>query len=204
MARDIPSLVSTESQKQSVEPALFVELQWASGTVRLWSGIGSKTFGGNTFTGVGTFGGVSPVSESSDGRADGVTLTLSGVPSETIAAVLTDNYQNRPGKIWLGFLDTAGAIVATDPYLLFSGKMDVATIQESGTTATISVTLENRMIILQQASGRRYTHEDQQIDYPGDLGFEYVAALGQERAVNWGQAGPSSISRSMGSSQQVY
>lgn len=35
------------------------------------------------------------------------------------------------------------------------------------------------------ANGRRYTHEDQQLDYPGDLGFEFVIAVaaGQTRFI---------------------
>jgi hypothetical protein len=43
------------------------------------------------------------------------------------------------------------------------------------------------MIDLQRPRERRYTHEDQQIDHPGDMGFEYVSQL-QELNLAWGKA----------------
>lgn len=204
MSRDLGSTINAVIAGQSMEPAIFVDLAWPSGTVRVWTGVGSFTWGGNEYIGVGTLGGVSPIPESSDGRANGITLTLSGIDSSLISTVLGQHYQGRSGKLWLGFLNSAGALISDPPYQLFAGKMDVCSIEEGGTTSTISISIENQMIVLQQASGRRITHEDQQIDYPGDLGLEYIAAINQDRPINWGQPGGSIVSREYGSSRQTY
>ena len=39
--------------------------------------------------------------------------------------------------------------------------------------------------MLKRSRERRYTHDDQQIDFPGDLGFEFVPKL-QELNLVWG------------------
>jgi hypothetical protein len=42
-------------------------------------------------------------------------------------------------------------------------------------------------LIDSRTRGRRYTHEDQQIEHAGDLGFEYVAGLA-DKEITWGTA----------------
>jgi hypothetical protein len=203
MARDLGTTISSLVQTSALEPVIFTELAWPSGTVRMWTGIGPFVWGGNTFTGAGNLAGCSPIQESSDGRANGITLTLSGIPSDLISAMF-EHVQGRSAKVWLGFLNSAGALAQDPPYQIFKGKMDVPSIEETGETATISISIENQMIILQQASARRWTHEDQQERFPGDLGFEYVAAINQDRPINWGQPGGSVVKREYGSSRQTY
>jgi hypothetical protein len=61
----------------------------------------------------------------------------------------------------------------------------VATVQDEGDTATISISCENDLIRLAQASMRRYTNDDQAILYPTDTGFQYVPAV-QAWNGSWG------------------
>ena len=63
--------------------------------------------------------------------------------------------------------------------------MDVMSIQESGEQATINITGESRLIDLEIARERRYTSEDQKIDFPDDKGLEFVADL-QDKQIIWG------------------
>ena len=44
----------------------------------------------------------------------------------------------------------------------------------------------NVLIDLNRSRVRRYTNEDQQIDYPTDVGFEYVQSL-QDFEIKWGR-----------------
>jgi hypothetical protein len=187
MARDLNAGLSNAIIEPVVAPAFFFKAQFDSGSVLAWSGYGDISWGGDTYLGIGDFGGVDKVDETSDVRANGVTLTLSGIPSQLLAIALTEPYQGRPCTLFLGALNlTSGAIIGT-PYPLISGRMDVMTIEEGATTGTITLTVENRLIELFRTKERRYTHEDQQIDFPGDLGLEYVAGL-QEKPINWGVA----------------
>jgi hypothetical protein len=94
---------------------------------------------------------------------------------------------NAPVKLWLGVLNEADAVIV-DPYESFGGRMDVPSIEEGGETSTIKLRVENRLVDFNRARERRFTHEDQQIDYPGDLGFEYVAGYQEWNGV-WGKPG---------------
>lgn len=183
MARTLPTGYAALTEADVFYPVLLVELNWSSGFVRVWTGYGEISWGGNTYYGVGELGGVSPIGESSNLSANGVTLTLSGIPSDSIAEALTNDSQGRSGKIWIGSLSRAGTFQA-DPYLIFDGLIDVTGIDDSGETATISVSLEKELID-RRVQSRRSTHEDQQIDFPGDLFFEYVAGL-QNKVIAWG------------------
>ncbi|MGA2501113.1 MAG: hypothetical protein ABSH20_25530, partial [Tepidisphaeraceae bacterium] len=87
--------------------------------------------------------------------------------------------------MYLALFDSSGAIIA-DPCLLWQGSMDQPTIEVSGDTATISMACENRLIDMNVAVDRRYTNEDQQLDYPGDLGFSFVDQI-QEVTIYWGR-----------------
>lgn len=171
----------------TVRPILLVKIGTAGGDVRVWTGMGDLTFNGEVYQGVGTLGGVSPVQESADLQANGITFSLSGVPQEMIATALGQMRQGMNAQLWLGALDvTTGALIA-DPNERFTGYTDVPSIDESAETATISITAENRLIDLERARTRRYTKEDQEIDYPGDLGFDFVPSL-QDKELVWGRS----------------
>lgn len=76
-----------------------------------------------------------------------------------------------------------GAVVA-DPFLAFEGRTDVPDIAKDGERCTVSIHYESRLIALERPRERRITHEDQQIDYPGDRGREYIAGL-QDKVLVW-------------------
>ena len=135
MARNLPSAVATAIAQKIVRLAFFAEFQFASGTVRLWTGYGSKSWNSQTWTGAGDFGGVSPVSETTEVGAPGLTFTLSGIPSDSLALALGDAYRGRPCKLWLAILDASDAVV--DAYMVFGGRMDVLQIEDGGETAVI-------------------------------------------------------------------
>jgi hypothetical protein len=124
-------------------------------------------------------------------------MQLSGIPSEFVNLTFSNTYQGRSVKLWLGCLNSSAQIIA-DPLLVFRGEMDTISIQDTGETATISLAVESEMIELQEASNRRYTDQDQQTHFPGDLGLQYIAAL-QDKEVTWGVATSSAQSTPPGS-----
>ena len=89
-------------------------------------------------------------------------------------------------SVSLGAFDANGALIA-DPLIVFSGFMDTMTIAESGSTSTITISVENKLIAFERSRVRRYTAEDQKIDHPTDKGFEFVTAI-VEKEIIWGRS----------------
>ena len=181
--RDITASVQTEIAKDEVSPCLFAEFSFAGGDLRLWSGIGDKTWNSQTWQGVGYLGKVSVIEEAIEQAARGMDFQLDGIHSELIATVFSETYQGRAANVWLAFLNSSEAVIA-DPIGPFGYLMDTMQIDEGPETSSVLLRTENRLRLLEKSSNRRSTHEDQQIDYAGDLGYEFVPAL-QDKELIW-------------------
>lgn len=192
-ARDLTSGMLTAISAAVFRPAILVEIDlYASGSpdtqyLRLWTGVGSLSWDGKTWTGAGKLLSFTPIEESADIRAIGFEVQFSGLTSGDAALALQTGRQGRTGRIWLAGLDATGAVIA-DPYQLTGGRFDTFLLNDDGKIATVGARYEGALIDLERPRERRYTHEDQQIDYPGDLGFEFVNAL-QDMQLIWGGPG---------------
>jgi hypothetical protein len=172
-----------------LRPALFVQATFVSGPLYVWSGIGPITWNGQVWIGIGTLGSVSTIEEGSTVSAKGITLTLSGLDPTLLTDVMEEFQVGLPVMVTLGVFDDTGVLIA-DPVCCFSGRMDQPTIDVSGTTASIAINCENRLVEMNVSVERRYTDEDQQLDYPGDLGFQFVNGI-QDSQIYFGRS-PSS------------
>jgi hypothetical protein len=179
-----------------IKPVLFLQMQFTDGPIYVWSGLGQISWNGQIWTGLGHLGTISAIEESSEIKATNVTFTLSGIPQDQIQHALGQVRQGNPVKLWFGSLGDNNNVLA-DPLQIFAGRMDVPTIDEGTQTSTISIAVENRLIDLNRSRERRYTDQDQQIDHPGDLGFQYVQLI-QNWNGTWGKAGPGGIPPSGG------
>ena len=182
MTRGLTAGNVTEIAKQAVQPVLFIDMDFDSAALRVWSGVGSISWDSKTWLGAGHMGSISTIKETESIQAETLVLKLDGISSADIAITLTEPYQGRDVTVWLGFI-LNDAIIA-DPQQMFSGRMDVMEIDEGPETSSISVTVESRIIDLLKQKEWRYTHEDQQVDYPGDLGLEFVVDL-QNKEFRW-------------------
>lgn len=186
MSRSLTTGLGNALQADTVAPILIAKINTAGGDVRVWSGIGNLGFGGETYLGVGSFGGISEVEENTSLAAAGVSFSLSGIPQEMISLMLAQVQHNRPATVWLGALDlTTGGLISS-PYQVFTGYTDVPSIDEGAETASITLTAENRLIDLERPRTRRYTTEDQRIDDSTDKGFDFVPSL-QDATIIWGR-----------------
>jgi hypothetical protein len=184
--RDLTVSVQNAISADQVSPILLFEGEFATSTVRVWSGYGNLSWNGYTWLGVGTFGGISSISETADIKASGVTVSLSGIPLDMISLTLSEVRQNKIGRVYMGFMNSSNAIIS-DPYLAFEGRLDIPAIQDDAESAVITISYESRLIDLQKARELRYTDEEQKRLYPGDKGLEFVASL-QEADIVWGKA----------------
>lgn len=185
--RTIPAALITALEQQSVDLYFAVELLFDTSPLRIWSGIGETVIGGNTYTGTGSLLSITTAEESNDLAANGASITLSGVDSGIIALALTEPYQSRICKIYIG----SGENVLE----VFSGYMDVMTFDDGGDTCTITLTVESRLITMDRAVSLRYTQESQAARYPTDTFFSYVADLA-DKSITWGRASSGSTSPS--------
>jgi len=185
MSRGVTAALNTQLTSSSLQPFLAVRMAFQTGDLRLWTGYNDITIDGDTYTGSGTLMSISPAEETAAVEAKGASIMLSGIPTDVVSLALSQNYQNRRCIIYFGCL-SSGAVVA-DPYPIFTGSMDVMTIDEGSETVSIGLSVESRLIDLERARNRRYTSEDQKQIYPNDLGLDFVVDL-QDMPIAWGRS----------------
>jgi hypothetical protein len=208
MSRDLSTGVSDALEDDVIYPFTAVELQFDGGNVvRLWTGVGTLVFEGQSWAGAGELLDISSIEETSDISAKGATVTLSGVPSSVLSLALSEPYQGRVGKIYLGLLTVRYLQKESESYILqqdgsrieleeqettltevFSGFMDRMTIDEQAESSTIGLSLENKLVTLERPRIARYSHEFQRTLDSTDKGLEYVESL-QLKEFVWGPNG---------------
>lgn len=183
--RDITSGMETVVTATLSRPLVLCKFEFADGDLFVWNGLGDLTWGGDTYVGALESGSITPVTETLELEANGLVFTLSGVVDEHISLALAANYQNRLCHVWFGAFDENEAIIA-DPFKLYKGRMDVLTIEEGAETSEVKISSESMLVILNNASRRRYNDQDQKTDYPTDEGLAFVAGINDGRRVQWG------------------
>jgi len=186
MARIMTPAAAAALANGDVRPLLLFEGVFADGTLRLTTTGQDITWDGRTFVGNGLFTGFSPPSEGNNAEAAGWTLGLTGIPSALVSTALGQARRGKTGKVWMGFFDGAGSLIAS-PFLIAEGRLDVPSISDDGETSAISIAYEGHLRDITASHEIRYTHEEQQRIFPGDLGFEFVTSI-VDRQVTWGLA----------------
>ena len=172
MSRGLSAGNLTAIASTHVRPLVFVKLEFDSATQYLHNGVGTYTWGGFTWTGIGALGEVSQIEESIDLSPYGVTMSMCAFDPTLLAIAVGEPVFNRPVAMYIGLLDENGVLVA-DPQERWSGYMDSMTISLGGNDA-IALQCESEDRYLDQANGSLFTDEDQQLRYSGDLFFQYL------------------------------
>ncbi len=190
MTRTIATANKNETTAEVFRPVLFLFLDLDGGDVTVnssdqdiaWDFDGDSS--DETFTGVGQFGSVSVINESADLKASGIQCMLTGVPTTHISNALSEDYSGRTAKLYIGFLNASRVLVA-DPMVIFAGRIDAMDIQ-IGKTASVSVSIESKLVDWERARIRRYTNQDQRNLYSTDEFCEFVVQTVEKELV-WGQ-----------------
>lgn len=184
MTRTIDPSTLAELTADALRPIYLVRIQLDTETIRFWTGYGQITFNAEVYTGAGTLLNIANITETQEVEANGIDVRITSLPLEFISIALQENYQDRPIQIYFATLNDAGAIVG-QPVLLFRGRLDVLALSEDVDSATLEVRAESNLVILTRPNIRRYTDEDQQLDFPGDTFFSQVPQL-QDQEIVWG------------------
>lgn len=205
--RNLSPEMAAEFSGESTDPVLMGELEFDSGTLRMWTGLGSLFWGEKEFLGGGNFIGISPIEETQDTIAKGLVVSLNGIATTNIALALAERPRGRPFRLYLGVVSSRRYISTEDghgrveledgsgyvllennlvdsPYRIFSGLMDVIESSDNGETATLRLSVENILIVGQRTKLYRYTDLDQKKTYPNDKGLELINQL-QDKELVW-------------------
>jgi hypothetical protein len=175
-----------------VNPAFFVSMTFGTivsglvvpSVVNVWSGIGTTTFLSQSWTGLGALLGISASEDGVTVEARGLSLSLSGLDPVLLPAALSDLILGLPISIYMALYDSSNTLIAS-PVCTWAGRMDQPTFDVSPAEVILTIACETRLLDMNISCERRYTQEDQQALYPGDLGFQFVDGL-QEKNIYWG------------------
>ena len=184
MSRGITSTIQTEVEKAALLPAFLIEFHF-SPVARFWTGIGIISWNGENWSGSGDVIKFTGIDETALVQATGIQFQLAGADAQLVSLALAEEVQGRAVNLYMAYLDGTGAILA-DPVGPFEYRMDTFDIDETPGASIITLSAESYLAGLERARPRRYTHEDQQIEFPGDLGLEFVTGI-QNKEIKWGQ-----------------
>jgi len=180
---DVLALEQSEAAKNHV--IYFVKLRFDSADVNLHSGLGEIVFNGDTYTGTGALGSITGIEETVELGRSPVTLTMSGLPTTLIAALINEQYQGRTSIIYQGYVDMSTYRLIDTPVIIHRGLMDTPDIVQ-GKELIVSLKIESRFAQWDKAQVRRFTSEDQRSRYPIDTGFSFVE-VSVDKSIYWGQ-----------------
>lgn len=185
MSRWASSLNEAAADADDLRGCFLIDLAFDSGHVRACDAEFDLTFDGNTYFGVGQFAAFDGVEESLEFVAKGLRLTMTGVDTGLIGAIRTEKYQRRRATLYVAMLTQDNALVDT-PEVVWSGYMDVMTLETGGPTSQIVLQCEHRLRNVPPYS--RWSDGDQQGRSPGDQFFN-MTHLVDGYVSNWGGKG---------------
>jgi hypothetical protein len=184
LKRNIHPATLAAMARTPIYPVVMIYLDWPTGPVRVHSNVGTITYDGHDWTGVGNFAGLQMPGEETGLISQPAQLRLIGAPDE-LDQYLDDPIRDRDGEILFGLVtDRAGNTLIGDPFSIFIGYMDA--MRE--TVASEDGTLRRDLLIdvaggpSQRAFTELYhTYEDQKREFPGDTAGRLVINAEAER-----------------------
>ena len=192
MSRGFPTSVANALSAGHVSLITFCKLAFPSGTIYVHNSIGTYTWGGQDWLGVGDFGEISSIEEGLDVSPYKISLTLSGLDATISGAALTEDYYMHPVSVYLGALNADDALIA-DPTVVWEGVMDQMDVSIGASGGdSIQLTAESELARFTKSSAKKYTHSQQQSQHAGDLIFEFMADI-EDAHIRWGDANSDSV-----------
>ena len=153
MSRIVPSSLITAWSGDTAEPYFAVEFMLdvksgldvdgnpiEYGPLRFWNGYGERTIESETYYGAGQLINIEGISEVADLAAQGLTITLDGLPSSIVSAALQEPYQRRLCRVYFG------DVSVSDVVNVFSGRLSKMTIEDSAESGTIQVQVDSKLV----------------------------------------------------------
>lgn len=150
-----------------------------------WGGDGFLDLDGKSFIGLGANALIEIGGGALGGAAQNITLTLSGVDPDVIAAVNTAAVRGSPVVVWELTFDGSGQTLL-DGHIFARGSADrLPRSEQPGGTASIKVMVETAANGLGRRGSRMRTDADQRMIKSNDGGCKHVSYAG-EKTLYWG------------------
>lgn len=162
--------------------ALLVDMPELDPPLRVCTGRWNLSWGGDEYIAVGQLGQVGAAQESASGPQP-LQFSMTGVPASQRARVLAENVQGKPVSIYVAIF-SPDTYQILDAVLEWEGALDVLRWSDDGQMGVVTVTAESAGADLLRGVPVRYTDQDQQRLYAGDIGFQYVVTQG-EKEIKW-------------------
>lgn len=186
--RDLATNFTDETDSNVFRYALLIEAEFSGGTLRLTTHNRDVVWNSNTYVGAGQMLSMTAVRETTEITAAGLDLTLSGIPSSLTDQIMDEIEYGTRVNIYMALFDNDWALITNtspaNPYKLYTGYIDIPIMEWGAEEIIITLKTENPLIILDQPLNRKYTSQDQALDYPNDRGFEFVTRL-QKANIRW-------------------
>jgi hypothetical protein len=157
------------------------------GTSYLWSRNGTLSYNGHDWLGSSIFGRVSGISGTTSLAVAQVTFTLAGIPviPET-ENLRTCNPRGGRAQTWLAAVKGRRIIGTPEP--LVDAQLDYATVKP-GDDNRVSLNIVGNIGLwkIGHSLNLIWSHEQQQVDYPGDTGMSLLPSLATKES-NWRQS----------------
>lgn len=176
----------------TVRHAYFVEFRFTSSTERVWNGFRNIDLGGHIWTPVGPSGTVGNIEDPISNSAPGLSLSLSGVDTDILTAVLaaTNEVRGRLVFIYDTFFDEDWQPL--EPLSAYAmARMDTVKVSRQAAddgswNRVISIPAEYLLTTGANPPAGRYSSADQQARFPeaNDRYFEFMAQ-NQNKRMRW-------------------
>ena len=185
--RGASSAFIAELLKSTTSPCYLIEAWLDDGVIRMTDAWSAVTWNGNTYMAQGHFLNFSGLTETADLQIPNLTCTLSAVDQSWVSVVLTKPFIDRRFVIYKAFLDYTSMAMISSPIIIFDGRMDNSVIADSPSgSCSVQITATSQWGDFDRKSGRHTNPQEQQVFFPGDKFFDYVAQL--NKSVKWGAA----------------
>lgn len=182
----------------SIQANNFVKVAIPEGDTLLFSDY-HKNFviGSDDYTGLGNLMAIGDVTSELRVTADEITISIAGIPTTVISAILDSKITGAAITIKRAFFNpTTGVLidVANNPMTKFSGiitnyalqdEVTTATSQEPGTVMIVFTAASLIEVLGQKITGRRTNPQDQKRFYPDDLSMDRVPTIAGS-SINFG------------------
>lgn len=182
MSRGLSATNQAQVDAAHLHEVILVRLDFDT-PVFVHSGYGEITYDSNVYIGVGHLGSIDQARESEALGPSPITLNLSGIPTTYIAEALDSGNLYDTVTIYQGYRQDDGTLYDT-PWLLWRGWYEYGAVRV-GEDGAVSITCQHDLSQLDEKDGGRYSDEDQQSAYTGDVGLEFASDSGSVTLL-WG------------------
>ncbi len=164
-----------EITKQTIYPAVFIDLLLDSGETNIWTGIGSVNVDGKDYLSLAGFDSAFSIQEGVEVEDLAADLRIAGQQAEFLAISLNEPAQGREASVWIGALDSDGNVVEREK--VFAGIIRNMPIRQSVEAQDISIEVESSLTFRNNGAVLRCSTADQRLIDAEDTLFDFLPGL---------------------------